>query len=77
MNSPLDFSDVDFPEVYQTTVLVRSNKNKVTLPLNSNLGVIRLKISEDDLIWHEAAEHTAEQLSDSWFSFITSQTPVL
>ena len=77
MNSPLDFSDVDFQEVYQATVLMRSNKNKVTLPLNSNLGVIRPKTSEDDLIWHEAAEHTAQQLSDSWFSFITSQTPVL
>ena len=77
VNSPLDFSDVDFQEVYQTTVLVRSNKNKVTLPLNSNLGIIRPKTSEDDLIWHEAAEHTAQQLSDSWFSFITSQTPVL
>ena len=76
-NSPLDFSDVDFQEVYQTTVLVRSNKNKFTLSLNSNLGVIRPKTSEDDLIWHEAAEHTAQQLSDSWFSFITSQTSVL
>ena len=72
MNSPLDFSDIDFQEVYQTTALMRSNKNKVTLPLNSNLGVIRPKTSEDDLIWHEAAEHTAQQLSDSWFSFITS-----
>ena len=40
MNSPLDFSDIDFQEVYQTTVIVQSNKNKVTLPLNSNLGVI-------------------------------------
>ena len=29
------------------------------------------------MIWHEVAEHTAEQLSDSWFNFITSQTPVL
>ena len=77
MNSPLDFSDVDFQEVYQTTVPVRSNKNKITLPLNLNLGVIQPKISEDDLILHEAAEHTAEQLSGSWFSFITSQTPVL
>ena len=76
MNSPLDFSDIDF-QVYQTTVLVRLNKNKVTLPLNSNLGVIRPKTSEDDLIWHEAAEHTTQQLSDSWFSFITSQTSVL
>ena len=77
MNSPLDFSDVDFQKVYQTTVPVRSNKSKVTLPLNSNLGVVRPKTSEVDLIWHEAAEHTAEQLSDSWFSFITSRTPVL
>ena len=68
MNSSLDFSDVDFQEVYQTTVLVRSNKNKVTLPLNSNLGIIRPKTNEDDLIWHEAAEHTADQLSDSLFS---------
>ena len=77
MNSPLDLSDVDFYEVYQTTVPVRSNRNKVNLPLNSNLGVIRPKSSEDDMIWHEVAEHTAEQLSDSWFNFITPQTPVL
>ena len=35
------------------------------------------KSSEDNLIWHEAAEHTAKQLLDSWSNFITSQTPVL
>ena len=50
MNSPLDLSDVDFQEVYQTTVLVQSNRNKVNSPLNSNLGVIRPKTSKDDLI---------------------------
>ena len=77
MNPRPDLSDVDFQEVYPSAVLVRSNKNEVTLPLNSNLGVIRPKTNEDDLLWHEAAEHTAEKLSDSWFNFLTSQTCVL
>ena len=67
---------LDYQQVFYTTVLVRSTKNKTVLPLNVNLGVIRSRTSEDDLIWQDAAEHTAEQLSDTWLNFVTSRTPL-
>ena len=69
-------SMLDYQQVFYTTVLVRSTKNKTVLPLNANLGVIRSRTSEDDLIWQDAAEHTAEQLSDTWLNFVTSRTPL-
>ena len=47
------------------------------LPQTSTLGVLRPKSSEDDLIWKEAVENTAEQLSKRWFNFIISQAPIL
>ena len=67
---------LDYQQVFYTTVLVRSTKNKTVFPLNANLGVIRSRTSEDDLIWQDAAEHTAEQLSDMWVNFVTSRTPL-
>ena len=63
---------LDYQQVFYTTVLVRSTKNKTVLPLNANLGVIRSRTSEDDLIWQD----TAEQLSDTWVNFVTSRTPL-
>ena len=67
---------LDYQQVFYTTVLVRSTKNKTVLPLNANLDVIRSRTSEDELIWQDAAEHTAEQLSDTWLNFVTSRTPL-
>ena len=64
---------IDYEQVYYTTVLVRSTQDKTVLPLNANLGVVRSRTSEDDLIWQDAADHTAEQLSDTWLNFVTSQ----
>ena len=64
---------LDYQQVYYTTVLVRSTKNKTVLPLNANLGVIPSHTSDDDLIWQDAADHTAEQLSDTWLNFVTSR----
>ena len=64
---------IDYEQVHYTTVLVRSTQNKTVLPLNANLGVVRSRTSEDDLIWQDAADHTAEQLSDTWLNFVTSQ----
>ena len=63
---------LDYQQVFYTTVLVRSTKNKTVLPFNANLGVIRSRTSEDDLIWQDAAE----QLSDTWLNFVTSHTPL-
>ena len=51
-------------QVFYTTVLVRSTKNKIVLPLYVNLGVIRSITSADDLIWQDAAEHTAEHTAE-------------
>ena len=66
---------IDYQQVYYTTVMVRSTKNKTVLPLDANLGTIRARTSDDDLIWQHAADHTAEQLSDMWLNFVTSRPP--
>ena len=64
---------IDYQQVYYTTVMVRSTKNKTVFPLNANLGAIRARTSEDDLTWQHAADHTAEQLSDMWLNFVSSR----
>ena len=66
---------IDYQQVYYTTVIVRSTKNKTVLPLNVNIGAIRARTSEDDLTWQHAVDHTAEQLSDIWLNFVTSRPP--
>ena len=66
-------SMIDYEQVYYTTVLVRSTKNKTVLPFNANLGVVRSRTSADNLIWQDAADNTAELLSDTWLNFVTSQ----
>ena len=42
--------------------------------LNANLGAIRARTSEDDLIWQHATDHTADQLSDMWLPGISCHT---
>ena len=66
-------SMIDYEKVYYTTVLVRSMKNKTVSPFNANLGVARSRTSADNLIWQDAADSTAEVLSDNWLNFVTSQ----
>ena len=41
---------LDYQQVFYTTVLIRSTKNETIFPLDVNLGIIRSRTSEDDLI---------------------------
>ena len=49
--------------------MVRSNKNKVSLPFNANLGFVRPQTSADQQVLQDAADHTADQLACSWLQF--------
>ena len=52
--------------------MIRSNRNKVCLPFNANMGFVRSKNSEDEQVSPEAANHTADQLASSWLQFAQS-----
>ena len=62
----------DVPFFYSTTVVVRSNKNKVSLPFNANLEFVRPQTSADQQVFQDAADHTADQLASSWLKFADS-----
>ena len=67
-------SDVlSFLQTFHTTVVIRSNRNKVSLPFNANMGFVRSKNSEDEQVFTEAANHTADQLARSWLQFSQSE----
>ena len=53
-------------------MVVRSNKNKVSLPFNANLGFVRPQTSADQQVFQDAADHTADQLASSWLQFAES-----
>ena len=53
-------------------MVIRSNRNKVSLPFNANMGFVRSKNSEDEQVFTEAANHTADQLASSWLLFAQS-----
>ena len=58
-----------FLQKFHTTVVVRSNKNKVFLPFNANLGFVRPQTSADQQVFQDAADHTADQLASGWLQF--------
>ena len=49
-------------ETFYTTVVIRPTKDKVSLPFNANLGFIQPQTPENEQIFHEAANHAADQL---------------
>ena len=61
-----------FLQTFHTTVVIRSNRNKVSLPFNANMGFVHSKSSEDEQVFTEAANHTADQLASSWLQFAQS-----
>ena len=61
-----------FLQTFHATVVVCSNKNKVSLPFNSNLGFVRPQTSADQQVFQDAADHTADQLGSSWLQFAES-----
>ena len=61
-----------FLQTFHAHVVVRSNKNKVSLPFNANLGFVRPQTSADQQVFQDAANHTADQLASSWLQFAES-----
>ena len=53
-------------------MVIRSDRNKVSLPFNANMGFVCSKNSEDEQVFTEAANHTADQLASSWLQFAQS-----
>ena len=53
---------------------IRSTKDKVLLPFNANLGFIQPQTPENEQVFHDAANHTADQLAGTWLYFAESVT---
>ena len=75
LDSVSQLSDVlpDFDhQIFYTNVMVHTTHNKASLPCNCQLGKLRLMTDNDKDEFEAAADHTAEQLSESWYEFIQS-----
>ena len=57
-----------FLQKFHTTVVIRSNKKKVSLPFNANLGFVRPQTSAEQQVFQD----TADQLASSWLQFAAS-----
>ena len=64
-------------QCFVTTLLIKSTKGSANLPHNISLGTIRLSTDEDVSVFHEAAQHTVQILSDTWYSYIFANSHVL
>ena len=56
-------------ETFCTTVVIRSTKDKVSLPFNANLGFIQPQSPENEQVFHDAVDHRADQLASTWLYF--------
>ena len=61
-------------ETFCTTVVIQSTKNKVSLPFNANLCFIQPQTPENEQVFYDAANHTADQLASTWLYFAESVT---
>ena len=59
----------DFTEKVYTTVTIKSTKDHLVLPHNANLGSIQPMTSENDKVFSEAADTTADLLADTWLAY--------
>ena len=60
---------------YCTTLAVESKLKKTSIPENVILGNVREMTKDDDAILEEAADTTARQLADGWFTWANTQQP--
>ena len=58
----------DMHITYCTTLAVESKLKKTSIPENVILGNVREMTKDDDAILEEAADTTARQLADGWFT---------
>ena len=61
-------------ETFYTAVVIQSTKDKVSLPFNANLCFIQPKTPENEQVFHDADNHTADQLASTWLYFAESVT---
>ena len=59
-----------------TILAVESKLKKRIIPENVILGNVREMIKDDDAILEEAADTTAKQLADGWFTWVNTQQPL-
>ena len=59
----------DFTEkLFYTTVVIKSTKDQLVLPHNANLGSIQPMTLENQKVFSEAADTTADLLADAWLA---------
>ena len=56
-----------------TTLAMESKLKKTSIPENVILGNVREMTKDDDAILEEAADTTARQLADGWFTWANTQ----
>ena len=49
--------------------MIKSTKDHLVLPHNANLGSIQPMTSENDKVFSEAADTTADLLADAWLAY--------
>ena len=52
--------------------MVCSNKNKLSLPFNANLGFVHPQSPADKQVFQHVVDHTEDQLASSWLQFAES-----
>ena len=76
-DSALEEEVPDMCVTYCTTLAVESKLKKTSIPENVILGDIRDMTADDDAVLDEAADTTAKQLADGWFTWANTQQPPL
>ena len=59
----------DFTEKVMYTVVIKVTKVHLVLPHNANLGSIQAMTSENDKVFSEAADTTADLSADTWLAY--------
>ena len=58
--------------LYTTTVIIHSTKESAILPLNVSIGNIRPVLSTDTNVLEDAADFTASQVANQWYSLVSA-----
>eukprot|EP00795_Rhopilema_esculentum_P015709 gene15709-7003_t len=65
-------STLSSESLYSTTVVIHSNKESAILPLNVSIGNIRPVLSTDTNVLEDAADFTASQVANQWYSLVSA-----
>eukprot|EP00795_Rhopilema_esculentum_P001203 gene1203-15569_t len=65
-------STLSSESLYSTTVVIHSTKESAILPLNVSIGNIRPVLSTDTNVLEDAADFTASQVANQWYSLVSA-----